>query len=60
MILGAKARAILDGRYAASVDDVRALARPTLQHRLITNFHAESQGVKAAELVDKLLDAVRP
>ncbi len=60
LILGAKARAILDGRYAASVDDVRALARPTLQHRLITNFHAESQGVKAAELVDKLLDAVRP
>jgi MoxR-like ATPase len=60
LILGAKARAILEGRYAASVEDVRALARPTLQHRLITNFHAESQGVKAAALVDQLLDAVRP
>jgi MoxR-like ATPase len=60
LILGAKARAILEGRYAASVEDVRALARPALQHRLITNFHAESQGVKAAALVDQLLDAIRP
>ncbi len=59
LILGAKSRAILDGRYAASVEDVRALAKPTLQHRLITNFHAESQGVKATALVDQLLDAVR-
>jgi MoxR-like ATPase len=60
LILGAKSRAILDGRYAASVEDVRALAKPTLQHRLITNFHAESQGVKATALVEQLLDAVRP
>ena len=59
LILGAKARAILDGRYAASVDDVRALARPVLQHRLVLNFHAESQGVKPAEIVDRLLGAMR-
>jgi MoxR-like ATPase len=55
LILGAKARAILDGRYAASVDDVRALARPVLQHRLVLNFHAESQGIKPAEIVERLL-----
>ena len=60
LVLGAKARAILDGRFAAAVEDVRALARPTLQHRLITNFHAESEGVRPAALVDQLLDAVRP
>ena len=60
LILGAKARAILDGRFAASTDDVRALARPTLQHRLITNFHAEAQGVKPAALVERLLEAVKP
>jgi MoxR-like ATPase len=60
LILGAKARAILDGRPAPSVDDVRALARPTLQHRLITNFHAEAEGVRSPHLVDRLLEVVRP
>jgi len=60
LILGAKARAILDGRPAPSVDDVRALARPTLQHRLITNFHAEAEGVRTPQLVDRLLEVVKP
>jgi MoxR-like ATPase len=60
LILGAKARAILDGRPAPSVEDVRALARPTLQHRLITNFHAEAEGVKTPHLIDRLLDVIRP
>ena len=45
LILAAKARAILDGRFAASIEDVRALARPTLQHRLIPNYHAEAEGL---------------
>ena len=58
LILGAKARAILGGRFVASVEDVRALAMPTLQHRLILNFHAESQGVKAPEVVERLLAAM--
>jgi MoxR-like ATPase len=60
LILGAKARAILEGRPAPSVEDVRALARPTLQHRLITNFHAEAEGVRTPQLVDRLLEVVRP
>jgi MoxR-like ATPase len=60
LILGAKARAILDGRPAASVDDVRALARPTLQHRLITNFHAEAEGIRTPQLIERLLDVIRP
>jgi MoxR-like ATPase len=60
LVLGAKARAILDGRPAPGVEDVRALARPTLQHRLITNFHAEAEGIKTPALIDRLLDHVRP
>jgi MoxR-like ATPase len=60
LVLGAKARAVLGGRYAASVEDVRALALPTLQHRLVLNFHAESQGVQARQIIDRLLETVKP
>jgi MoxR-like ATPase len=56
LILGGKARAILEGRYAVGVEDVRALARPILQHRVIPNFHAEAQGIRAAQLVERLLE----
>jgi MoxR-like ATPase len=45
---------------APSIVDVRALAHPTLQHRLITNFHAEAEGVKTKALIDRLLESVRP
>jgi MoxR-like ATPase len=58
LILAAKARAILDGRFAVSIDDVAALARPTLQHRLILNYRAEAEGLRAGELVDRLLSVV--
>jgi MoxR-like ATPase len=60
LVLGAKARAILDGRMAASVEDVRALAKPVLIHRVITNFRAESDNVGAEEIVTRLLEKVRP
>ncbi len=60
LILAAKARAILDGRFAVSTDDVAALARPTLQHRLILNYRAEAEGLRAGDLVDRLLSAVSP
>ncbi len=60
LILGAKAKAILEGRPAAAVEDVRALARPVLQHRLITNFHAEAEGVRTPQLIDRLLDLIKP
>jgi MoxR-like ATPase len=60
LILAAKARAILDGRFAASTDDVSALARPTLQHRLILNYRAEAEGIRAGDLVDRLLSTVTP
>ncbi len=60
LVLAAKARAILDGRYAVSLDDVRALARPVLIHRMVRNFHAQADGVSATVLLDQLLQAVRP
>jgi MoxR-like ATPase len=60
LLLGAKARAALDGRPSPTVEDVRALARPVLQHRLITSFQAEAEGVRAADLIDQLVRAIRP
>ncbi len=59
LVLGAKARAVLDGRFAATVDDVRALALPVLQHRLLTSFHAESEGIGSREIVRRLLEVVK-
>jgi MoxR-like ATPase len=60
LVLGAKSRAILEGRMAASVEDVRALARNVLVHRVITNFRAESEGVTSAQIVERLLEKVKP
>ena len=59
LVLAAKARAILAGRYAVSLEDVRALAMPVLVHRVLPNFHAEADGVTARALVERLMDAVR-
>mgnify|MGYP001577493020 CR=1 FL=1 len=55
LILGAKAAAILDGRLAPSLDDVRKMALPVLRHRIITNFNAEAAGVDSVEIVNRLL-----
>lgn len=57
LILGAKTRAMLDGRYTPSVDDVRAVALPVLRHRIVTNFAAEAEGVRAEDIVRRLLEA---
>jgi MoxR-like ATPase len=56
LVLGAKARAILQGRMVAAVEDVRALARPVLVHRVLTNFRAESENVTPEQIVDRLLE----
>jgi MoxR-like ATPase len=60
LVLAAKARAILAGRYAVSIEDIRALAMPVLVHRVLPNFHAEADGVSARSLVERLMEAVRP
>lgn len=59
LILGSKARALLEGRYVATCNDVRAIAKLVLQHRIITNFHAEAEGKTSLEIIDKLLDTVK-
>ncbi|MBI3185348.1 MAG: MoxR family ATPase [Myxococcales bacterium] len=59
LVIGAKARAILSGRFAASVDDIRALAKPVLRHRVLPNFHAESEGVTSVKLVEQILSIVK-
>ena len=56
LILGAKARAVLEGRYAASVDDVKSVAIPVLRHRIVTSFNAEAEGVTALDIVKRLRD----
>jgi MoxR-like ATPase len=58
LILGAKARALMDGRYNVSFEDIRALAKPVLRHRVLTNFHAQSDHVTSDEIIEKLVKAV--
>ena len=60
MVLGGKARALLKGRYNVSSEDIRALAQPVLRHRILTNFHAESEEVKPEDIIDRLLQTVTP
>ncbi len=55
LILGAKTRAILDGRPTPDVEDVRAVARPVLRHRIVTNFSAEAEGVTALDIIEQLI-----
>jgi MoxR-like ATPase len=58
LVLGAKARALTSGRYHVSFDDIRAMAHPVLRHRVLTNFHAQSEGVTTDTLIDRLLESV--
>ena len=58
LLLGAKARALVDGRAAAALDDVRAIAAPVLRHRLLVNFQAEADGITPDEVVARVLEAV--
>ena len=58
LVLGGKARALTSGRYHVSFEDIRALAHPVLRHRIITNFHAQSEGVTTDQIVDRLLEVV--
>ncbi|MCK6557892.1 MoxR family ATPase [candidate division KSB1 bacterium] len=55
LVLGAKTRAILDGRPTPDIDDIRAVARPVLRHRLVTNFSAEAEGVTTVQIINDLI-----
>ncbi len=58
LVLGAKAHAILNGRLNVSCEDVRAVAKPVLRHRLFTNFNADAEGVGPDRVIEKLLEAI--
>ena len=58
LVRGAKARALMHGRYHASIKDIQALAKPILRHRVMTNFYAESERVTTETIVDRLLETV--
>jgi len=58
LVLGGKARALLNGRYHVDFDDILQLARPVLRHRVLRNFHAESEKITSDELISRLIDAV--
>ncbi len=59
LILGAKARAVLRGRFNVSCEDVREVALPVLRHRLFTNFNADAEGITTDDIVEKLLATVK-
>ncbi len=58
LVLAAKARAVLHGRYHVSTDDIRTVAGPVLRHRIITNFNAEAEGLKPDDIVARLIQSV--
>jgi MoxR-like ATPase len=59
LTLGAKTRAVLNGKYAPETEDVKAIAAPVLRHRIVTNFNAEADGVTTDDIVDKLMETVK-
>src|SRR5215467_3040196 len=60
LVRGAKARALMHGRYHVSIKDIQALAKPILRHRVMTNFYAESERINSDAIIDRLLERVPP
>ena len=58
LVLGAKARAVLHGRYHVSIEDIHAVALPVLRHRIKTNFHADAEGITPDEIVRRLIESM--
>ena len=56
MILGAKCNALLNGKYSPDIEDVRAIAKPVLHHRMVRNFKAEAEGITIDGLVERMMD----
>lgn len=60
LILAAKARAVMNGRFVASVEDVKAVVPSILRHRIITNFKAQAEGISSLDIISRLLQQVKP
>ena len=59
LILGAKAKALMDNRVAVTIDDIKAVSRQVLEHRIILNFKAEAENIKVTDVINKLLTSVK-
>ena len=59
LVLGGKARALTNGRYHVSFEDIKAMAHPVMRHRVLVNFRAESEGVTTDQIIDELLERVQ-
>ena len=59
LVLGAKCNALLNGKYSPDIEDVRAIAKPVLRHRIVRNFKAEAEGQSVDKLIDKLMEQVK-
>jgi len=57
LVLGAKVRALAEGRYNVSIEDLRAVALPALRHRIILNFEGEAEGIDTDRLIEQLIEA---
>jgi MoxR-like ATPase len=60
ILLAAKIKALLDGRFAVSTDDIRFVAKPCLRHRLILNFEGEAEGIDPDTIIDSILSETKP
>ena len=60
LVLGGKVRALLKGRAHVTVEDIRALAQPTLRHRILLNYRAEAEGITVSDVIKRLLEEVKP
>ena len=60
LVVGGKIIALLDGRFNVSIDDIRAVAMPSLRHRIILNFEGEAEGITTESVIRAILDAVVP
>jgi MoxR-like ATPase len=58
VLLAAKIRALFEGRFAASIDDVRSVVHPALRHRILLNFEGEAEGMKTDQLIDAIVKSV--
>ena len=55
LVLGAKCNAIINGKYSPDIEDVQAVAKPVLRHRMVRNFKAEAEGISVDEIIEKLM-----
>ncbi|MCA9053958.1 MAG: AAA family ATPase, partial [Planctomycetaceae bacterium] len=60
LVLAAKAKAVLSGRFHVAADDVKAVVHPVLRHRIITNFSAEAEGITPDHVIDRLVETIDP